>query len=87
MIATGIDAGNLTYFSKDAAGGLIDSINSGNAMDFAIITVSDDTADVLISIAINAGNSGYCAEDAAGGYIADIDVYISIHCADLSSLR
>ena len=53
-------------------------------MDCDDITVSDDAADGLITIAIDAGNSMDCAEDATVGYIVAIDAGVSMNCADLS---
>ena len=83
MIATDIDAGNLTGCNEGSTGVLINAINDENLIDCADITVSDDGADGLIDIAINAGNSTDCADDDAGGYIANIDAAASMNLADL----
>ena len=83
LIATAVDAINLTNFSEDAADSEIDAINAGNSMDCDDITVSDDAAYTLIATAIDSGNFTDCAEDAAGGLNVDIDSGISINCDDL----
>ena len=73
LIATAINAGDLTDFAEDAIGGLNDAINAGNLTDCADILISNYAADGLISNAINAENSTGCAEDDAGRFIDAIN--------------
>ena len=68
--------------AEDTAGGLIGSINDGNAMDCADIKVSDYTADGLIAIATDNGNLTDCVQDSAGGLIAAIDAGALMYFTD-----
>ena len=53
IIDTAIDTGNPTDCSEDAASGLIDAIDTGDLMDFADASISDNAADVLIDTSID----------------------------------
>ena len=82
LIATAINAGDPTYFSDDAANGLIYDINAGNSTDCADILISNDASDGLIATAIDFVNSTDYAEDTVGGFIDAINTGKSMDCAD-----
>ena len=84
LIATDVNAGDLTDCSGDAADGLIyTATKSGDSTDCADITISDDAVDGLIATNIIAVNSNDCSDDAAGGLVASIDAGGLIDCTHI----
>ena len=77
LIATDINAGDLTKCSKDAAGGSIATVNAGNTKNCAGILIKNNAEDGLIATTIDAENSTDCAEYTSGGLINAIN-YVNL---------